>query len=388
MKNFIVAAIALCIVFSTVLTGHAQSNHAHQPAFIIIKGDFQADSISEFRQIYAPRIGSGKDSAFIKNGKFVLKIPFKQPIRQYFFMITADGSITVPSKYLIDKPGIYKMSGSVTVANGMSNCRFTGSESAALLESFDQQSGAIRQRIHTMLDTASSRWPNDSTYNNRMLSMGDSLNKKWLTPLVKDFVKLHADNYVAAFILSEYAESLLTEEEMGSLYKGLSPATKQTPEGKTVYQRIKTDWKTMPGMHLANFKLPDDRNADFALSSLKGKYVIIDFWASWCKPCRESFPQMREFYNANKTKGLEICSISIDKSKPAWLKAVKEENNPWIQLLDNQDISTKLFAIRGVPTQVLVDRKGVIIAKQVGYSKDDDQIAEKLRSLFENEQSH
>lgn len=384
MKNIIVAAITLCIVFSTVLMGYTQSNHA----FIIIKGDFQADSIREFRQIYAPRIGSGKDSAFIKNGKFVLKIPFKQPVRQYFFMITTNGSITVPSKYLLDRPGIYTMSGAVTVAGGMSNCRFTGSRSATLLESFNQQSGEIRQKIRTMLDTASSRWPKDSTYNNRLLSMGDSLNKKWQSPLVKDFVKMHADNYVAAFILCEYSEDLLTEEEVESLYKGLSPGTKQTPEGKTVFQRIKTDWKTMPGMPLANFKLPDDRDAAFALSSLKGKYVIIDFWASWCRPCRESFPQMREFYQANKARGLEICSISIDKSKSAWLKALKEENNPWIQLLDTQDISTKQFAIRGVPTQILVDRKGVIVAKQVGYSKDDDQLAEKLRSLLEKEQAN
>jgi thiol-disulfide isomerase/thioredoxin len=111
--------------------------------------------------------------------------------------------------------------------------------------------------------------------------------------------------------------------------------------------------------------------------------VLIDFWASWCVPCRKSFPHMREVYKAFKSDQFEIYSISIDQDKVAWLKAVKEENNPWLQSLDIKNVSQSGFAVTGVPSTFLIDPQGKIMAKEVGFDPNGgSEIEKKLTQLF------
>jgi peroxiredoxin len=131
------------------------------------------------------------------------------------------------------------------------------------------------------------------------------------------------------------------------------------------------------GRQVKNFILPDPDGKPYSFEKLKGKYVIIDFWASWCSPCRQSFPRMRKIYEKFKGDKFEMYSISIDQSKEAWLKAVKEENNPWLQALDTKSIAKSGFAITGVPTTYLIDPNGKIIMKQVGIDPDSEGPLEK-----------
>lgn len=113
----------------------------------------------------------------------------------------------------------------------------------------------------------------------------------------------------------------------------------------------------------------DPNGKPIDIKSFKGKYVLIDFWASWCGPCRKAIPEVKELYGLYKAKGFDVLSVSIDTDNAAWRKAMSEEAMPWAQVLSpdkNKTLSD--FMIAGIPTLFLIDREGKIIEKYTGFS--------------------
>lgn len=106
----------------------------------------------------------------------------------------------------------------------------------------------------------------------------------------------------------------------------------------------------------------------------RGKYLLLDFWASWCGPCRKSIPHLKELYAKYKDMGLEILSVSIDRGEKAWLDALKSENMPWTQILapESGKEVQKIYQFSGIPHVLLLDREGRIIAREL-YGEDIDK---------------
>ena len=123
---------------------------------------------------------------------------------------------------------------------------------------------------------------------------------------------------------------------------------------------------------------PDDNGKMQGFDQYKGKYVLVDFWASWCGPCRQAVPKVKELYAKYKEKGLDVVSISIDDNKKAWEKAMEEEGMPWQQWLSpDKNKTMKAFLFSGIPTIYILDKEGKIMGSYTGFTESvEKKIAE------------
>lgn len=133
------------------------------------------------------------------------------------------------------------------------------------------------------------------------------------------------------------------------------------------------------GMPAPDIALPNPEGDTVRLSSLKGKYVMIDFWAAWCKPCRVENPNVVRLYNKYKDKGFEIYGVSLDRTKQAWVEAIKEDNLNWKHVSDLRYFDSEaaaLYNINAIPATVLLDKEGNIIAKNLRGEALEEKLAE------------
>ncbi|HPH90479.1 MAG TPA: TlpA disulfide reductase family protein [Ferruginibacter sp.] len=125
--------------------------------------------------------------------------------------------------------------------------------------------------------------------------------------------------------------------------------------------------------------LPDSKGDTVLLSSLKGKVVLIDFWASWCRPCRMSNPNVVRLYNKYKEKGFEVFAVSIDNKKSAWLKAVQQDKLTYTQVNDNKGwdaASAARYGVEGIPATFLLNKEGKIVAVDPEGAKLEEAVKE------------
>lgn len=116
---------------------------------------------------------------------------------------------------------------------------------------------------------------------------------------------------------------------------------------------------------LPNFTLLNDQEKPVSLESFKGKYVLIDFWASWCKPCRAENPNVVKAYNQFKNKDFEVLGVSLDRDEKAWKSAIVKDNLKWQQVWDKDGEVSDKYGVSYIPMNFLVDKNGVVIARNL-----------------------
>lgn len=150
---------------------------------------------------------------------------------------------------------------------------------------------------------------------------------------------------------------------------------------KSFIEMVDNMKKTAIGQPAPEIALPDTTGAVVKLSSMKGKYVLVDFWAKWCGPCRQENPNVVRVFNKYKDKGFTVFGVSLDRSKQDWLKAIKDDNLTWTHVSDLkywQSEAAKTYNISGIPFSLLVDPKGIIIAKNLRGRALDTKLEEIL----------
>jgi peroxiredoxin len=157
------------------------------------------------------------------------------------------------------------------------------------------------------------------------------------------------------------------------------PAYSQSKNFVEYVDRLKS---TAVGQVAPELSLPDTSGQIVKLSSMRGKYVLVDFWAKWCGPCRAENPNVVRVYNKYKDKGFTVFGVSLDRSKEDWLKAIKEDNLTWTHVSDLkfwQSEAAKIYSITGIPFSILLDPNGVIIAKNLRGQALEAKLAEVIK---------
>lgn len=213
-----------------------------------------------------------------------------------------------------------------------------------------------------------------------------------------EFFAKHPQSYVTAYYLRFHTTDI-SLDSLQMFYNALGTNLQQSSDGKNIAKEIEKLKAGSPGSVAKNFTTTDINGKSLSLADFKGKYVLIDFWASWCVPCRKSMPHVKELYGKYKDKGFDVIAVSDDdRDSTAWKKAIaKDGTDMWNNVLrgmdwekirkgesNDKDISEK-FGIHSLPTKILIDKNGIIIGR---YDKGTEEEAlaldKKLAEVMSN----
>lgn len=197
-----------------------------------------------------------------------------------------------------------------------------------------------------------------------------------------DFIKANPNGLISVLILERAVTTKgLPAKELKELYDGLSAEMQDTKAGKRVGETITKLLKTAIGSPAPSFSGPTPEGQTLALSDVKGKVVLVDFWAGWCKPCRLENPNIVSVYQDYKDKGFNVLGVSLDRKDSDWKNAIAADGLEWNHISNLQyfqDPIAQLYQVNAIPAAFLLDENGIIIAKNLRGAALREKVAELL----------
>jgi len=321
------------------------------------------------------------DSTRVENHKFefmakadssslyVVQVGLQPKEDQYFYMDMGAGELKVSGK-----------------GDSFKGAAFTGSPFVAKWKELDvflqQQCGAGINHISELTQKLG-----------QAQAVGDAqaledLQKQYLAYIekskvaAKEWIAKNPDEPISAYVINAFLFNKIPLEEVQALLKGLGPkAQKSKLAAAMLRAQAPKMTSALVNQQAPDFTLTDAQGKPVKLSDFKGKYVLLDFWASWCAPCRREMPFLKAAYEKYNAQNFTILSVSMDTETDKWRKALDDEKMPWTQLLDDSKQQTStLYSVQFIPTNFLIDPAGKVIA----FGLYGEEVSKQLGSMLKN----